>query len=108
MEINILSCKETNGFYNPSKSRNGGGYHQPKIEFEVVGENIHGTILDTSCGDFGRRYEIKATIDEEQVKTRLDNVGDHSVYTNADENNPVHKKLDEALYKEFRVSLFPE
>lgn len=108
MEINILSYKETNGFYDSSKSSNGGGYSQPKIEFEVADKNIHGTIWDTSCGDFGRRYDIEASIDGEQVAANLDSVGNHITYTDADENNPVHKELDEALYREFRVSLFPE
>ena len=56
-EIKIISTKETNAFANPAKANNGGGYSQPKIEFLYKGEM--GTFTDTSCGEFGTRYEVK-------------------------------------------------
>lgn len=54
--INIFQETETNPFYDPSRSRNGGGYHQPKygIQFGAW----CGTFRDTSCGDFGTRYGL--------------------------------------------------
>ena len=48
---------ETNEAYDPSTSRNGGGYHQPS--YFIVEEKDPEwvlTIHDNSCGDFGTRY----------------------------------------------------
>ena len=52
----ILREEETNPYYDPRKSRNGGGYHQPLYEFEYGA--WEGTFRDTSCGDFGTRYTL--------------------------------------------------
>ncbi len=61
--INIFQETETNPFYDPSRSRNGGGYHQPKYGF-LFGAWC-GTFHDTSCGDFGTRYTLTMTNTEE-------------------------------------------
>lgn len=55
--INILGVKEQNAFVNPAKANNGGGYEQPEYAFEYKG--VEGTYSDTSCGEFGTRYEVK-------------------------------------------------
>ena len=54
--IKELGYAETNEFADESRANNGGGYHQPLITFEYKGEK--GTIHDTSCGDFGKWYEV--------------------------------------------------
>lgn len=56
-DIEIISCVETNDFANPRFSNNGGGYSQPLYTFKVFGEI--GTFHNTSCGDFGDRWEVK-------------------------------------------------
>ena len=56
-KINIISTVETNSFADSSRANNGGGYSQPLITFEFDG--IEGTFKDNSCGDFGKRYEIR-------------------------------------------------
>jgi hypothetical protein len=59
--IILLEDVEQNDFYNPEKSYNGGGYHQPlvKYSFEYNGENYILTYNSTSCGDFGSRYYVR-------------------------------------------------
>lgn len=62
MENKILKIKdeEQNSFYDPQRSSNGGGYHQPYIEYMVQFNNktYKLTIDDTSCGSFGLRFFI--------------------------------------------------
>ena len=55
-EIIIVKETETNPYYDPKKTFNGGGYHQPLYEFEYG--TWQGAFRDTSCGDFGSRYYI--------------------------------------------------
>ena len=52
----ILREEETNPYYDPRKSRNGGGYHQPQYDFKYG--KWTGTFYDSSCGDFGTRYGL--------------------------------------------------
>lgn len=58
--IILLEEKEQNDFFNPEKSCNGGGYHQPfkKYSFEYNNQNFTLVYDDTSCGDFGCRYSV--------------------------------------------------
>lgn len=42
--------------YDTSKSRNGGSYHQPDYHFTY--EGTKGFLSDSSCGDFGGRFEL--------------------------------------------------
>ena len=56
-KIEILQVAEMNDHYDTSKTRNGGGYHQPKYDFQY-GEWA-GVFTDTSCGDFGTRYTLR-------------------------------------------------
>ena len=64
--LKVLEDKEQNSFYDPAKSYNGGGYHQPyqKLTFDIDGENYTLIYDNTSCGDFGKRYEIDLFITE--------------------------------------------
>lgn len=64
--LKVLEDKEQNSFYDPAKSYNGGGYHQPyqKLTFDVEGQNYTLIYDNTSCGDFGKRYEIDLFITE--------------------------------------------
>ena len=54
--LQIKSRTESNENYNASKINNGGGYHQPRYVFEFNGKE--GAFDDTSCGDFGTRYDV--------------------------------------------------
>lgn len=56
---------QTNPFYNPETSSNGGGYFQFKggAVLELNGKTVIVTVEDASCGDFGSR--IYATIESE-------------------------------------------
>ena len=64
--LEVLEDREQNLFYDPAKSYNGGGYHQPyqKLTFDVEGQNYTLIYDNTSCGDFGKRYEIDLFITE--------------------------------------------
>lgn len=64
--LEVLENREQNSFYDPAKSYNGGGYHQPyqKLTFDVEGQNYTLIYDNTSCGDFGKRYEIDLFITE--------------------------------------------
>ena len=49
--LKILDEREQNSFYDPEKANNGGGYHQPRIEFEFEGiqaAEISGTVISSS------------------------------------------------------------
>ena len=64
--LKVLEDREQNPFYDPAKSYNGGGYHQPyqKLTFDVEGQNYTLIYDNTSCGDFGKRYEVDLFITE--------------------------------------------
>lgn len=56
---------ETNSHYEPSRACNGGGYSQPCGGAVFYIPNIGDVIVifdDTSCGDFGRRWNAAITI----------------------------------------------
>lgn len=55
-KIKILKVEETNAFFDEGKQNNGGGYSQPHIAFAYDGKIGH--IYDSSCGDFGSRYDV--------------------------------------------------
>lgn len=79
--IKILKEIEQNEFYNPRYSNNGGGYSQPYYEFEINGEK--GSLSDTSCGDFGDRWEL--TIGKKQAY--YDGVGRREFWTDFTEED---------------------
>ena len=60
-EINLIKEEELNSFYNPVRSNNGGGYHQPLHEYDIRFKGKKFTLIkeDTSCGDFGKRLHIE-------------------------------------------------
>jgi hypothetical protein len=55
-EFKIIDWVEQNPFVDPTRSNNGGGYSQPRIDFTFKG--LQGFINDSSCGEFGDRLEI--------------------------------------------------
>jgi hypothetical protein len=55
-EFKIIDWVEQNPFVDPTRSNNGGGYSQPRIDFTYKGKK--GFINDSSCGEFGERLEI--------------------------------------------------
>lgn len=57
MKKNYIALElQTNQFYNPERSCNGGGYYQ---FYRVIKRGKVVVIIDdTSCGDFGARYDV--------------------------------------------------
>lgn len=55
--------KEQNPYFDPSRSYDGGGYHQPLIHIDGVfkGDKFVIDIDDTSCGGFGSRFIVSVT-----------------------------------------------
>ena len=68
--LEVLEDREQNSFYDPAKSNNGGGYHQPylKISFDI--DNTNYTLIkdNTSCGDFGVRIDTKLLLTDNNQK----------------------------------------
>ena len=96
--IILLEDVEQNDFFNPEKSYNGGGYHQPltKYSFEYNGEDYVLTYNSTSCGDFGSRYYVRITRTKD----------DKTIY-DFDVDNVSRNREDELYFSdEFDVSFF--
>lgn len=58
--LKLINEVEQNGFFNGNTQNNGGGYHQPLLTFkgEYNNSSLGVIISDTSCGDFGTRYNV--------------------------------------------------
>ena len=77
MAINVTSA----GYapcYDPSAANNGGGYWQPSGTCDIVLDD--GTVIkcqydDTSCGDYGDRWDIVLTCADERWIIHADYVG---------------------------------
>lgn len=96
--IILLENVEQNDFFNPEKSYNGGGYHQPltKYSFEYNGEDYVLTYNSTSCGDFGSRYYVRITRTKD----------DKTIY-DFDVDNVSRNREDELYFSdEFDASFF--
>lgn len=96
--IILLEDVEQNDFFNPEKSYNGGGYHQPltKYSFEYNGEDYVLTYNSTSCGDFGSRYYVRITRTKD----------DKTIY-DFDVDNVSRNREDELYFSdEFDASFF--
>lgn len=95
----ILNEKELNDFVNPDTANNGGGYHQPAVDFMFNGKK--GYFEDTSCGDFGKRYFVEW----DGFCMNYDEVGNEHCYSEFSIENNEHKQLAEEL-KSFDIKLF--
>lgn len=56
MKNELIITNEYCSDYDPSKSRNGGSY--PVREYDFTFDNKQGKFHDSSCGDFGKRYDV--------------------------------------------------
>lgn len=58
--LKLINKTEQNQFFDKNTQNNGGGYHQPLLTFKGKYNNCPlGVIIsDTSCGDFGTRYNV--------------------------------------------------
>lgn len=78
-EYNInVTCADYDPCYDPSACGNGGGYWQPYGDCTVCLED--GTILrvkydDTSCGDYGARWDMTITCGVESWYLYVDEIG---------------------------------
>ena len=69
-----VDSRETNPYVDASKSRNGGGYHQPQIEI-LLSSKQRILINDESCGEFGRRIWVGMGGDCLDTIASIDEVG---------------------------------
>lgn len=77
--INLVGVEELNSFMNVNLANNGGGYAQPKITYSGYFENksIVVTIKDTSCGEFGTRYNVDVEYNGKEYQYYYDTVGNY-------------------------------
>lgn len=62
--------------YDPELSHNGGSYYQPSF-IAVKEDGSKYTLDDTSCGDFGERWDLHYTsASGEEIHLRVDEIGD--------------------------------
>ncbi|RIN92425.1 hypothetical protein [Mammaliicoccus sciuri] len=87
-EITIIEEVETNNFVDSSKEHNGGGYHQPKIIFEIAGKQ--GVFEDTSCGDFGTRFSVDW---ESKSASWGSMVEEDNTFSEFDHNDEIQEKI---------------
>ncbi len=100
MSAEIISWEETNSFYDPDKSNNGGGYSQPKITLCWNHWNI--VIKDTSCGDFGDRIFVTAInrrTSEKMYAYYGSMVEGDLEYSDFDESDIAHACMSDAIYE---------
>lgn len=67
--IVLIEEREQNSFFDERKQNNGGGYHQPlkKYSFEYNNQKFTLVYDDTSCGDFGCRYNVSIYNQENKI-----------------------------------------
>ena len=94
----VLNVEEQNHFFDSRKSSNGGGYHQPLIDFTFNG--VEGHINDTSCGDFGKRVHIEY----KDKSYYLDTINEYEEYSSFSKECLEDKLLSEHL-KEMGYSI---
>lgn len=83
--------EETNEYYDPDKSRNGGGYHQPLITVTLV-SGIRIAILDTSCGEFGARVDITMSMDDTRFGyCSIDSMNGYELESTFDKDIELHR-----------------
>lgn len=77
--INITGVKELNSFVDVNKANNGGGYSQPQITYSGYFNNrsIIVVITDTSCGEFGTRYNVNVEYKNKQYHYYYDSVNNY-------------------------------
>lgn len=92
----LVEEKEQNSFYEPSRSNNGGGYHQPyqKYEFELDGKEYNLVYDDTSCGEFGARFNLKIFEKENSANLLLELNVDEVKQNSKDYINEIYANED--------------
>lgn len=92
----LVEEKEQNNFYDPSRSNNGGGYHQPyqKYEFELDGKEYNLVYDDTGCGDFGARFNLKIFEKENSANLLLEINVDEVKQNSKDYINEIYANED--------------
>lgn len=99
----MINSEEQNDFYDPRKSNNGGGYHQPYYEYELETHDnkiIRLEVDDTSCGDFGKRINIRV-YDENDDRIACAYYGsmlkENDKYSSFEKDNELHLEIIEIL-----------
>lgn len=115
-KIFITAEKEQNEFYNSSKANNGGGYHQPYYEGFIFDRDNEDRYFfqfsNTSCGDFGTRYEIEVyQVSFNNVKNTVASAYFGSMiihsfaYSSFDSENELHNNIKESLDNYFNIDI---
>ena len=81
-KVVIVKKTETNPFADSATAYNGGGYSQIRIEFRFDGKD--GVFADTSCGDFGGRYDVRFGNKSARWGTMLDEAEKFSDFSDSD------------------------
>jgi hypothetical protein len=58
LNLILVHAEQGNPHYDPDTANNGGGYDQPQLVYEDEENSIEVVVDDSSCGDFGERYNI--------------------------------------------------
>ncbi len=97
LRIIITKIKVECDDYNPELSHNGGSYCQPVIMLDTM-SGIRIVIDDSSCGEFGDRYELSISVGSEEIAhCGCDGVSNSGCWSTFDRSNPVHEALYDAL-----------
>ena len=58
LNLILVHAEQGNPYYDPDTANNGGGYDQPQLVYEDTANGIEVVVDDSSCGDFGERYDV--------------------------------------------------
>lgn len=58
LNLVLVHAEQGNPYYDPETANNGGGYDQPQLVYEDTANCVEVIVDDSSCGDFGERYDV--------------------------------------------------
>ncbi|MFC2477120.1 MAG: hypothetical protein ACFNTU_06500, partial [Catonella sp.] len=101
-ELKIINKEQTNPFYDESKSNDGGGYYQPRYEFQFG--DWKGVYDNTSCGDFGSRWSIDVKNGTQEFSANLQTMDGYSLSSDFPSKFPA-EGFYEAFEKHFGFTI---
>ena len=80
-KMDLVLQEQTNPYYNEQLANNGGGYDQPHFKYAGVvnGKKTEVDIWDSSCGDFGDRFEVNVASGEKRLNFAKDTIDEMPV-----------------------------
>lgn len=101
--VKVETWTETNPYYDPERSCNGGGYSQPSISGVITWKKcrkpIRFTLDDSSCGDFGSRICLALSDGPVEMcgEYCYDSMDDDSILESTIPDNAATRRIREAL-----------